>query len=165
MRDFRSGKVTTLVATDVAGRGLHISRCCVFIDHCCDLHTYLNLLCRMSACAGMLQLRRFWCYCHRSRCCTYMSSLLVPSQVCRKQSAADSGLRGYSCKLIRGINCCSLPLVVNYDFPGNLQTYVHRVGRAGRLAADGHAMSFITRNMAPLAASLLALLQVGITTA
>lgn len=26
MRDFRSGKVTTLVATDVAGRGLHISR-------------------------------------------------------------------------------------------------------------------------------------------
>ena len=26
MRDFRSGKVTTLVATDVAGRGLHIVR-------------------------------------------------------------------------------------------------------------------------------------------
>lgn len=26
MRDFRSGKASVLVATDVAGRGLHISR-------------------------------------------------------------------------------------------------------------------------------------------
>ena len=57
----------------------------------------------------------------------------------------------------------SLPLVVNYDFPGNLETYVHRVGRAGRLAADGHALSLLTRNLAPLAAPLLALLQVGIS--
>lgn len=57
--------------------------------------------------------------------------------------------------------CCSLPVVVNYDFPGNLETYVHRVGRAGRLAADGHALSFMTRNLAPLAEPLLALLQVG----
>lgn len=57
---------------------------------------------------------------------------------------------------------CSLPLVVNYDFPGNLETYVHRVGRTGRLAADGHALSFLTRNLAPLAPPLLQLLQVNV---
>lgn len=38
--------------------------------------------------------------------------------------------------------------------------YVHRVGRTGRLASDGHALSFFTRNMAPVASQLLELLQV-----
>lgn len=59
----------------------------------------------------------------------------------------------------RGLHVASLPVVVNYDFPSNLDTYVHRVGRTGRLAADGHALSFFTRNMAPLASELLLLLQ------
>lgn len=54
--------------------------------------------------------------------------------------------------------------MVNYDFPGNLETYVHRVGRAGRLAADGHALSFLTRNLAALATPLLELLQVSVET-
>lgn len=59
----------------------------------------------------------------------------------------------------RGLDVQNLPYVVNYDFPGNLETYIHRVGRTGRLAADGHAFSFLTREMAPLAGSLLGLLR------
>ena len=59
----------------------------------------------------------------------------------------------------RGLDVQNLPYVVNYDFPGNLETYIHRVGRTGRLAADGHAFSFLTREMAPLAGSLLSLLR------
>ncbi|GFR49563.1 hypothetical protein Agub_g11610 [Astrephomene gubernaculifera] len=59
----------------------------------------------------------------------------------------------------RGLDIRSLPYVVNYDFPCRLETYVHRVGRTGRLAAYGHAYSFFTRNMAPLAPPLLSLLQ------
>ena len=47
----------------------------------------------------------------------------------------------------RGLDISSLPFVVNYDFPGSLETYIHRVGRTGRLAAYGHAFSFFTRNM------------------
>jgi hypothetical protein len=46
------------------------------------------------------------------------------------------------------------------DFPSRLEVYVHRVGRTGRLAAAGHAFSFFTRALAPLAPPLLALLQV-----
>ena len=46
------------------------------------------------------------------------------------------------------------------DFPSRLEAYVHRVGRTGRLAAAGHAFSFFTRALAPLAPPLLALLQV-----
>ena len=61
----------------------------------------------------------------------------------------------------RGLHIKSLPYVINYDFPTNLDTYIHRVGRTGRLATDGHAYSFLTRNLAPLAKPLLELLQVG----
>ncbi|GIL49526.1 hypothetical protein Vafri_5852 [Volvox africanus] len=59
----------------------------------------------------------------------------------------------------RGLNIRALPYVVNYDFPSRLETYVHRVGRTGRLAAYGHAYSFFSRNLAPLAPPLLELLR------
>ena len=49
--------------------------------------------------------------------------------------------------------------MVNYDFPSNLETYIHRIGRTGRLATNGHAFSFFTRNLAPMANDLIALLQ------
>jgi superfamily II DNA/RNA helicase len=45
----------------------------------------------------------------------------------------------------RGLDIRGLPYVVNYDFPSNLEVYIHRVGRTGRLAAAGHAFSFFTR--------------------
>jgi ATP-dependent RNA helicase DDX5/DBP2 len=47
----------------------------------------------------------------------------------------------------RGLDIHGLPYVVNYDFPGNLDTYIHRVGRTGRLGAHGQAYSFLTRNL------------------
>lgn len=59
----------------------------------------------------------------------------------------------------RGLHITNLPYVVNYDFPGNLETYVHRVGRTGRLSADGHAYSFLTRELAAVAQPLIDLLQ------
>lgn len=39
----------------------------------------------------------------------------------------------------RGLHIRGLPYVVNYDFPTNIEQYIHRVGRTGRLATDGHA--------------------------
>lgn len=45
----------------------------------------------------------------------------------------------------RGLDVRGLPYVVSYDCPSNLEAYVHRVGRTGRLAASGHAFTFFTR--------------------
>lgn len=59
----------------------------------------------------------------------------------------------------RGLHLRNLPFVVNYDFPSSVETYIHRIGRTGRLAAYGHAFSFLTRNLAPLATDLILLLQ------
>ncbi|PRW59081.1 DEAD-box ATP-dependent RNA helicase 20-like [Chlorella sorokiniana] len=59
----------------------------------------------------------------------------------------------------RGLHIRNLPYVVNYDFPPNLEQYIHRVGRTGRLATDGHAFSFFTREMARLAPPVVELLE------
>lgn len=48
---------------------------------------------------------------------------------------------------------------MNYDFPSNLEQYCHRVGRTGRQGEVGQSYSLVTRNMAPLANSLVALLK------
>jgi ATP-dependent RNA helicase DDX5/DBP2 len=59
----------------------------------------------------------------------------------------------------RGIHVKRLRYVVNYDFPTNLEQYCHRVGRTGRQGETGSAYSLVTRNMAPLAGDLIALLR------
>lgn len=42
----------------------------------------------------------------------------------------------------RGIDVDDLALVINYDLPNIPETYVHRIGRTGRAAASGIALSF-----------------------
>ncbi len=50
--------------------------------------------------------------------------------------------------------------VVNYDFPGNIEQYIHRVGRAGRTDDGvGIAFSLLPRNMSALAPALVSLLR------
>lgn len=45
----------------------------------------------------------------------------------------------------RGIDIDGVSHVVNYDFPVNPEDYVHRIGRTGRAAAQGDAISFVPK--------------------
>lgn len=44
----------------------------------------------------------------------------------------------------RGIHIDSLSLVINYDIPVDKDSYVHRIGRTGRVGKDGRAISLVT---------------------
>lgn len=46
----------------------------------------------------------------------------------------------------RGIDFDKIDLVVNYDFPGGRETYVHRIGRTGRNGEKGRAISLLCEN-------------------
>jgi len=48
----------------------------------------------------------------------------------------------------RGIDISLLPVVVNYDLPRSADDYIHRIGRTGRAAASGMAISFISAHNA-----------------
>eukprot|EP01065_Artemidia_motanka_P032325 TRINITY_DN39337_c0_g1_i1.p1 TRINITY_DN39337_c0_g1~~TRINITY_DN39337_c0_g1_i1.p1 ORF type:complete len:451 (+),score=118.12 TRINITY_DN39337_c0_g1_i1:114-1355(+) len=44
----------------------------------------------------------------------------------------------------RGIDIQSVNVVINFDFPRNSETYLHRIGRSGRFGHLGLAISFVT---------------------
>ena len=44
----------------------------------------------------------------------------------------------------RGVDVERVNIVVNYDMPDSSDTYLHRVGRAGRFGTKGLAVSFVS---------------------
>jgi len=59
----------------------------------------------------------------------------------------------------RGIDVKDIKLVVNYDFPSQIEDYVHRVGRTGRAGAKGKAVTFFTTEDAKKASALVGILR------
>ena len=72
----------------------------------------------------------------------------------------------------RGLHCNNVEYIINYDFPGSLEQYVHRCGRAGRNKlsagngenAGGHQLnatvySFFHRELSPMANDMIDLLR------
>ena len=47
--------------------------------------------------------------------------------------------------LSRGIDIQQVSLVVNYDIPNNIESYIHRIGRSGRYGRKGTSINFLTR--------------------
>ncbi len=45
----------------------------------------------------------------------------------------------------RGLDIDRVSHVINFDVPGDVETYVHRIGRTGRAGRDGKAILFITK--------------------
>lgn len=44
----------------------------------------------------------------------------------------------------RGIDVQAVNVVINFDFPKNAETYLHRIGRGGRYGHLGIAISMVT---------------------
>jgi superfamily II DNA/RNA helicase len=63
----------------------------------------------------------------------------------------DGFKRGYFRYLVatdvaaRGIDVDNITLIINYDLPLDGESYVHRIGRTGRLENTGKAISFVTQ--------------------
>jgi superfamily II DNA/RNA helicase len=45
----------------------------------------------------------------------------------------------------RGIDIQQVSLVINFDLPRDVHTYIHRIGRSGRWGRKGTGINFITR--------------------
>ncbi|CCF56753.1 hypothetical protein KAFR_0B04560 [Kazachstania africana CBS 2517] len=59
----------------------------------------------------------------------------------------------------RGIDVKGINFVINYDMPGNIEDYVHRIGRTGRAGAKGTAISFFTEDNKSLGAKLISIMR------
>ena len=68
-----------------------------------------------------------------------------------RRDAAINGFRTGSVKILvatdiaaRGLDILSISHVINYDMPENTDAYIHRIGRTGRVNANGDALTFVT---------------------
>ena len=59
----------------------------------------------------------------------------------------------------RGLDIKDIKMVFNFDMPGNIEDYVHRIGRCGRAGNKGIAVSFFTQKSAKLASELLRIMR------
>ncbi|XP_061692411.1 probable ATP-dependent RNA helicase DDX43 [Syngnathoides biaculeatus] len=59
----------------------------------------------------------------------------------------------------RGLDVHDITHVVNYDFPQNIEEYVHRVGRTGRAGRCGVAVTLVTRENWRMAPELIPILE------
>lgn len=59
----------------------------------------------------------------------------------------------------RGLDVKDVRVVVNYDCPQNVETYIHRIGRTGRAGASGHSWTLITIRDSHMAPHLITVLQ------
>jgi superfamily II DNA/RNA helicase len=46
----------------------------------------------------------------------------------------------------RGLDIKDVNYVINYDFPDNIDSYIHRIGRTGRAGKKGTSIAFLTEN-------------------
>ena len=49
----------------------------------------------------------------------------------------------------RGIDIQQVSIIINFDIPNNIHTYLHRIGRGGRYGRKGLAINFVTRRDVP----------------
>uniref|UniRef100_A0A8C7BIQ4 RNA helicase n=1 Tax=Neovison vison TaxID=452646 RepID=A0A8C7BIQ4_NEOVI len=59
----------------------------------------------------------------------------------------------------RGLDVLDITHVYNYDFPRNIEEYVHRVGRTGRAGRTGISITLLTRNDWRVAGELINILE------
>lgn len=87
----------------------------------------------------------------------------------RSQKQRDDALRLFKDRLCnvmiatdvaaRGLDISDISHVVNYDFPTNIEDYIHRIGRTARHEKKGVSLSFFTTHDASLARKLLSILR------
>ncbi|NWI86499.1 DDX43 helicase, partial [Pitta sordida] len=59
----------------------------------------------------------------------------------------------------RGLDVHDITHVLNFDFPRNIEEYVHRVGRTGRAGRAGEAVTLVTKNDWRFASELIEILE------
>ncbi|NWR92406.1 DDX43 helicase, partial [Furnarius figulus] len=94
-----------------------------------------------------------------------VQSLHGNREQCDREQALDDFKKGKVRILVatdlasRGLDVHDITHVFNFDFPRNIEEYVHRVGRTGRAGRTGEAITLVTKNDWRFASELIEILE------
>merc|ERR1719322_711806 len=84
----------------------------------------------------------------------------------RMRSETLQRFKDGSCKVMiatdvaaRGLDISNVDWVVNYDFPLDIENYIHRIGRTGRANKKGNSLTYMTSEDARFAEKLIKILK------
>ena len=63
----------------------------------------------------------------------------------------------------RGIDVDGITLVINYDIPNDVDSFIHRVGRTGRIGRSGEAWSLVSKDDSPQLSKIIATYDLNIS--
>jgi len=82
--------------------------------------------------------------------CNFPAECIHSKMPAQQRTNIYKNVKDYKCRVIvatnlaaRGVDMEKTNVVVNYDFPECSDTYLHRVGRAGRFGTKGLCISFV----------------------
>jgi len=83
--------------------------------------------------------------------CNFPSECMHSKMKPQQRTEVYKKVKDYKCRVVvatnlaaRGVDMEKTNVVINYDFPENSDTYLHRVGRAGRFGTKGLCISFVS---------------------
>ncbi|NXL56900.1 DDX43 helicase, partial [Chordeiles acutipennis] len=94
-----------------------------------------------------------------------VQSLHGNREQCDREQALDDFKKGKVRILVatdlasRGLDVHDITHVFNFDFPRNIEEYVHRVGRTGRAGRTGQSVTLVTKNDWRVASELIEILE------
>ncbi|XP_073482899.1 probable ATP-dependent RNA helicase DDX43 [Aquarana catesbeiana] len=94
-----------------------------------------------------------------------VQSLHGNREQCDREQALDDFKKGAVRVLVatdlasRGLDVQDITHVLNFDFPRNIEEYVHRVGRTGRAGRSGESITLVTRKDWRVAGELISILE------
>ncbi|KFP14901.1 putative ATP-dependent RNA helicase DDX43, partial [Egretta garzetta] len=94
-----------------------------------------------------------------------VQSLHGNREQCDREQALDDFKKGKVRILVatdlasRGLDVHDITHVFNFDFPRNIEEYVHRIGRTGRAGRTGEAITLVTKNDWRVASELIQILE------
>ncbi|XP_040205883.1 probable ATP-dependent RNA helicase DDX43 isoform X2 [Rana temporaria] len=94
-----------------------------------------------------------------------VQSLHGNREQCDREQALDDFKKGAVRILVatdlasRGLDVQDITHVLNFDFPRNIEEYVHRVGRTGRAGRSGESITLVTRKDWRVAGELISILE------
>jgi ATP-dependent RNA helicase DDX5/DBP2 len=114
----------------------------------------LCVIARLSSRSGVFQLHAVLANLftqERRNAYMFLSWTKLQSGHCPVMIATDVAARGLDVKDVKA--------VINFDFPSNVEDYVHRIGRTGRAGAKGTAYTFFTRKDGNKASALIKVME------
>lgn len=171
-RDYFSNPVTVIIGGEDLKANPDVKQKIVVTEGFQKLNAFLDLVCETQDIKTLV-------FCQTKQTCEFLAnkvwdvtggkmnfSVMHGDKSQNQREATLSDFKSGSISMViatdvaaRGLDVKNIERVINYDFPLQIDTYIHRIGRTGRAGKKGESVSFFTPDDQPMANDLISVMK------